>query len=316
MDHLHAMRIFARVARLGSFTKAAEQLQLPRPTVSNAVQYLEKHLKVRLLQRTTRRVGLTAEGATYYERCERLLADLDDAETLFEEAGASPRGVIRVDLPERFALNRVIPALPAFHARFPDLRVVIGTTDRFVDLVADGIDCAVRVGALSDTSLVARRVGEMAQINCASPAYLARHGTPRSPDDLPDHVAVGYFSSRTGRELDWEYADMDSGELHTVKMRSIVSVNSSHAYLACCLAGLGLIQAPRDGLAPQLADGSLVEVLPEWNAAPLPVSVVFPHGRHLAPRVRIFVDWLAETLGDLGGANRPAPTGDAESRSD
>ncbi|MBN3768178.1 MULTISPECIES: LysR family transcriptional regulator [Burkholderia] len=297
MDHLQAMRIFARVAHLGSFTKAAEQLQLPRPTVSNAVQYLEKHLKVRLLQRTTRRVALTAEGATYYERCMRLLADLDDAETLFEDAGTMPRGAIRVDLPERFALNQVIPALPGFHARYPDLRVVIGTTDRFVDLVADGIDCAVRVGAMSDTSLVARRIGELAQINCAAPAYLERHGTPRSPDELPDHVAVGYFSSRTGRELDWEYADMDSGQLHAVKMRSVVSVNSSQAYLACCLAGLGLIQAPREGLGPLLADGSLVEVLPEWNAEPLPVSVVFPTGRHLAPRVRIFVDWLAETLG-------------------
>jgi len=297
MDHLQAMRIFARVAHLGSFTKAAEQLQLPRPTVSNAVQYLEKHLKVRLLQRTTRRVALTAEGTTYYERCMRLLADLDDAETLFEDAGTMPRGAIRVDLPERFALNQVIPALPGFHARYPDLRVLIGTTDRFVDLVADGIDCAVRVGAMSDTSLVARRIGELAQINCAAPAYLERHGTPRSPDELPDHVAVGYFSSRTGRELDWEYADMDSGELHAVKMRSVVSVNSSQAYLACCLAGLGLIQAPREGLGPLLADGSLVEVLPEWNAEPLPVSVVFPTGRHLAPRVRIFVDWLAETLG-------------------
>ncbi|RQT18884.1 LysR family transcriptional regulator [Burkholderia contaminans] len=297
MDHLQAMRIFARVAHLGSFTKAAEQLHLPRPTVSNAVQYLEKHLKVRLLQRTTRRVALTAEGATYYERCMRLLADLDDAETLFEDAGTTPRGAIRVDLPERFALNQVIPALPGFHARYPDLRVVIGTTDRFVDLVADGIDCAVRVGAMSDTSLVARRIGELAQINCAAPAYLERHGTPRSPDELPDHVAVGYFSSRTGRELDWEYADMDSGQLHAVKMRSVVSVNSSQAYLACCLAGLGLIQAPREGLGPLLADGSLVEVLPEWNAEPLPVSVVFPTGRHLAPRVRIFVDWLADTLG-------------------
>ncbi|MGU7770672.1 LysR substrate-binding domain-containing protein [Burkholderia sp. MR1-5-21] len=297
MDHLHAMRIFARVAHLGSFTKAAEQMQLPRPTVSNAVQYLEKHLKIRLLQRTTRRVALTAEGATYYERCTRLLADLDDAETLFEDASASPRGMIRVDLPERFALNEVIPALPAFHARYPDLRVVMSTTDRFVDLVADGIDCAVRVGALSDTSLVARRIGELVQVNCASPAYLARHGTPRSPDDLPEHVAVGYFSTRTGRELDWEYADMDTGEMHALKMRSVVSVNSSQAYLACCIAGLGMIQAPRDGLAEPLANGSLVEVLPEWNAAPLPVSVVFPHGRHLAPRVRIFVDWLAQTLG-------------------
>ncbi|KVM54568.1 transcriptional regulator [Burkholderia ubonensis] len=303
MDHLHAMRIFARVAHLGSFTKAAEQMQLPRPTVSNAVQYLEKHLKIRLLQRTTRRVALTAEGATYYERCARLLADLDDAETLFEDAGASPRGVIRVDLPERFALDKVIPAIPSFHARYPDLRIVMSTTDRFVDLIADGIDCAVRVGALSDTSLVARRIGELAQVNCASPAYLARHGTPRSPDDLPEHVAVGYFSSRTGRELDWEYADMDTGEMHAVKMRSIVSVNSSQAYLACCVAGLGLIQAPRDGLDAPLADGTLVEVLPEWNAAPLPVSVVFPHGRHLAPRVRIFVDWLADALG------RPAEAG-------
>ncbi|KVT77430.1 transcriptional regulator [Burkholderia ubonensis] len=303
MDHLHAMRIFARVAHLGSFTKAAEQMQLPRPTVSNAVQYLEKHLKIRLLQRTTRRVALTAEGATYYERCARLLADLDDVETLFEDAGASPRGVIRVDLPERFALNKVIPAIPSFHARYPDLRIVMSTTDRFVDLIADGIDCAVRVGALSDTSLVARRIGELAQVNCASPAYLARHGTPRSPDDLPEHVAVGYFSSRTGRELDWEYADMDTGEMHAVKMRSVVSVNSSQAYLACCVAGLGLIQAPRDGLDAPLADGTLVEVLPEWNAAPLPVSVVFPHGRHLAPRVRIFVDWLADAL------SRPLPAG-------
>ncbi|AYZ62360.1 LysR family transcriptional regulator [Burkholderia multivorans] len=303
MDHLHAMRIFARVAHLGSFTKAAEQMQLPRPTVSNAVQYLEKHLKIRLLQRTTRRVALTAEGATYYERCARLLADLDDVETQFEDAGASPRGVIRVDLPERFALDKVIPAIPSFHARYPDLRIVMSTTDRFVDLIADGIDCAVRVGALSDTSLVARRIGELAQVNCASPAYLARHGMPRSPDDLPEHVAVGYFSSRTGRELDWEYADMDTGEMHAVKMRSIVSVNSSQAYLACCVAGLGLIQAPRDGLDAPLAHGTLVEVLPEWNAAPLPVSVVFPHGRHLAPRVRIFVDWLADAL------SRPAEAG-------
>ncbi|AOI73593.1 transcriptional regulator [Burkholderia ubonensis] len=303
MDHLHAMRIFARVAHLGSFTKAAEQMQLPRPTVSNAVQYLEKHLKIRLLQRTTRRVALTAEGATYYERCARLLADLDDVETLFEDAGASPRGVIRVDLPERFALDKVIPAIPSFHARYPDLRIVMSTTDRFVDLIADGIDCAVRVGALSDTSLVARRIGELAQVNCASPAYLARHGTPRSPDDLPEHVAVGYFSSRTGRDMDWEYADMDTGEMHAVKMRSIVSVNSSQAYLACCVAGLGLIQAPRDGLDAPLAHGTLVEVLPEWNAAPLPVSVVFPHGRHLAPRVRIFVDWLADAL------SRPMPAG-------
>ena len=226
----------------------------------------------------------------------RLLADLDDAETLFEDAGTTPRGAIRVDLPERFALNQAIPALPGFHARYPDLRVVIGTTDRFVDLVADGIDCAVRVGAMSDTSLVARRIGELAQINCAAPAYLERHGTPRSPDELPDHVAVGYFSSRTGRELDWEYADMDSPAARGQDAQR--RVGQQLAGVSRVLSGgLGLIQAPREGAGPLLADGLLVEVLPEWNAEPLPVSVVFPTGRHLAPRVRIFVDWLAETLG-------------------
>ncbi|WP_323121144.1 LysR family transcriptional regulator [Burkholderia alba] len=296
MDHLQSMRIFARVAHLGSFTKAAEQMQLPRPTVSNAVQYLEKHLRIRLLQRTTRRVALTPEGAAYYERCMRLLADLEDAETLFADAGAAPRGVIRVDLPERLALYKVIPALPAFNARYPDVRVVLSASDRYVDLISDGIDCAVRIGMLSDTSLVARRIGEMTQVNCASPDYLARYGMPRSPDDLPDHVAVGYFSSRTGRELDWEYADMDTGEVRAVKMRNVVSVNSSQAYLACCEAGLGMIQAPRDSMEDALAAGQLIEVLPEWNAAPLPMSVVFPHGRHLAPRVRIFIDWVADVL--------------------
>ncbi len=297
MDHLQSMRIFVRVALLGSFTKAAEQLLMPRPTVSNAVQYLEKHLGVRLLQRTTRRVALTPEGATYYERCMRLLADLDDTESLFDGAGATPRGVIRVDLPERLALYKVIPALPAFHARYPEIRVVLSASDRYVDLIAEGIDCAVRVGALSDTSLVARRIGEIAQINCAAPDYLARHGTPRTPDDLPDHVAVGYFSTRTGRELDWEYRDRDSGENRTVKMRSVVAVSSSQAYLACCLAGLGMIQAPRDSLGEALASGRLVEVLADWQADALPVSVVFPHGRQVPPRVRIFSDWVAETLG-------------------
>jgi LysR family transcriptional regulator, regulator for bpeEF and oprC len=296
MDHLQSMRIFARVAHLGSFTKAAEQLLLPRPTVSNAVQYLEQHLGIRLLQRTTRRVALTPEGAAYYERCTRLLADLEDAESLFGGAGASPRGVIRVDLPERLALYKVIPALPDFQARYPDLRVVLSASDRYVDLIAEGVDCAVRVGALSDTSLVARRIGDMAQLNCAAPEYLARHGVPRTPDDLPDHLAVGYVSNRTGRELDWEYRDRDSGETRAVKMRSVVSVSSSQAYLACCLAGLGLIQAPRDSLEDALAAGRLVEVLTEWQADPLPVSVVFPHGRHVPPRVRIFIDWVAQTL--------------------
>ncbi|CAB3751962.1 LysR family transcriptional regulator [Paraburkholderia humisilvae] len=295
MDHLQAMRMFVRVAQLGSFTKAAEQMQSPRPTVSNAIQYLETHLRVRLLQRTTRRVALTAEGAAYHARCMQVLADIDDAESLFADASAGPRGAVRVDLPERIALHTVIPALPDFFARYPDIRIVLSVTDRMVDLIDDGIDCALRIGMPRDQSLVARRVGEFEQLHCASPRYLERHGVPRSLDELADHVAVGFFSNRTGRDLDWEFDE--DGELRTLSMRSAVSVNSAHAYLGCCLAGLGLIQSPRASLEPLLASGELVEVLQTWKAPPLPASIVFPQGRHLAPRVRIVIDWIAELLG-------------------
>ncbi|PCE22045.1 LysR family transcriptional regulator [Paraburkholderia acidicola] len=305
MDHLQAMRVFARVAQLGSFSKAAEQLQLPRPTVSNAIQYLETHLRVRLLHRTTRRVALTPEGAAYHLRCVQVLADLDDAESLFADAAASPRGSVRVDLPERLALQTVIPALPDFFAQYPDIRVVLSATDRMIDLIADGVDCAVRVGELRDTTLVARRLGAFEQINCASRGYIERYGLPRTPDDLADHQAVGFFSSRTGRDLDWEYEE--DGQARSLAMRSAISVNSAHAYLACCVAGLGLIQAPRAGMETLLQTGELVEVLPQWKAPPLPFSVVFPHGRHLAPRVRIFVDWVAKLLGEPDTARTARP---------
>jgi LysR family transcriptional regulator, regulator for bpeEF and oprC len=295
MDHLQAMRVFVRVAQLGSFTKAAEQMQLPRPTVSNAIQYLEAHLRVRLLQRTTRRVALTTEGAAYHARCVQALADIDDAESLFADVSAGPRGAVRVDMPERLALHTVIPALPDFFARYPDIRIVLSATDRVVDLIDDGIDCALRVGVPRDQSLVARRVGEFEQFHCASPAYLEKHGVPHSPDDLADHVAVGFFSNRTGRDLDWEFEE--DGELRTLTMRSAVSVNSAHAYVGCCMAGLGLIQAPRASIEPLVASGQLVEVLQDWKAPPLPASIVFPQQRHLAPRVRIVIDWIAELLG-------------------
>ncbi|CAN7625985.1 LysR family transcriptional regulator [Paraburkholderia terricola] len=309
MDHLQAMRIFARVAQLRSFTKAAEQMQLPRPSVSGAIQYLETHLRVRLLQRTTRRVALTPEGAAYHERCMQVLADIDDAEALFADVAAGPRGVVRVDLPERLALHVVIPALPAFFARYPDIRVVLSATDRMIDLIEEGVDCAVRVGNLGDTTLVARRIGEFEQLNCASRGYIEKHGLPRTPADLTDHLAVGFFSSRSGRDLDWEYEE--HGELKTLAMRSAVSVNSAHAYIGCCLAGLGLMQGPiGKGEAPLLESGELVEVLKDWKAPPLPVSVVFPHGRHLAPRVRIFVDWIAQLI----AATTPTATAPARKR--
>lgn len=294
MDKLRAMQVFAQVAEFGSFSKAAERLNLPAATVTNTVQGLEKHLGVRLLQRTTRKVTLTDDGAVYLERCQRLLAELEDTEALFAGVKARPRGVVRVELPERLARLRIIPSLPAFFRQYPDIQLKLGANDRFVNLVGEGVDCAVRVGAMADSTLVARRIGELAQINVASKDYLDRHGRPRNLADLANHVAVNFFSSRTGRDLPWEY--VEDGVLQTLKMRSAVSVSSSDAYLACCRAGLGLIQVPRSGIEDLLESGELEEVLPGFRAEPLPVSVVYSHNRQLSPRVRVFVDWVAEVL--------------------
>lgn len=291
MDQIKAMQIFRAVAECKSFAQAAEQLDLPRPTVTNAVQSVEQHLGARLLQRTTRKVSLTMEGEIYLERCVRLLKELDDMNGLFSGPGA---GTIRVDMPERLARTQLIPRLPEFLQQYPGIKVRIGARDRFVDLVGEGIDCAIRVGQLRDSSLIARRIGELEQINVGSRAYLAQHGVPQTPDELKDHLAVHFFSSQTGRDMEWEYRQ--DGQDHVVPMRSVVSVSSTEAYIAGCAAGLGLIQAPRLGLEELLATGELVEVLPAWRAAPLPVSIVYAHNRHLSARVRVFVDWAASVL--------------------
>lgn len=303
MDRLQAMQVFVRVAEHGSFTKAAEQLDLPRATVTNAVQQLEKQLGVRVLHRTTRKVSLTHEGSLYLERCLRVLQELADAEHLFARQ-SQPKGVVRVDLPERLARLSVIPRLPEFFARYPQLQLRLSASDRLVDPVGEGIDCVVRVGPLRDSSLVARRLGQLEQINVASREYLDRHGRPRTPSDLSQHLAVNYFSTRTGRDLEWEY--LDNGEERTMKLRSLVSVSSSEAYLSCCLAGLGLIQAPRDGLQALLEQGVLEEVLPRWRPAPLPVSLLYPQQGALSPRVRAFADWLVGVLQHRGTGSRDA----------
>ncbi|UMR31603.1 LysR family transcriptional regulator [Massilia sp. MB5] len=295
MDQFRSMQIFQAVADSKSFTQAAEQLGLPRPTVTNAVQAIEQQLGVRLLQRTTRKVSLTVEGVVYLERCRALLNELEEVNALFLGSGKRPAGVVRVDLPERIAHLIVIPALPAFFAAYPEIQVRLGASDRFADLVGEGIDCAVRVGTLRDSSLIARRIGAMEQVNCAAPSYLAQYGRPQTLADLKQHYAVNFFSSQSGRDLEWEYLDAD-GQSHTVAMRSRVSVGSAEAYVASCRAGLGLMQAPRLGMEALLASGELEEVLPTWRAAPLPVSIVYAHSRHLSARVRVFVDWLADTL--------------------
>jgi LysR family transcriptional regulator for bpeEF and oprC len=294
MDQLKAMQIFKCVAQCKSFTQAAEQLDLPKPTVTNAVQSVEQQLGVRLLQRTTRKVSLTVEGGIYLERCIRLLNDLEDVNALFLGPGHLPSGAVRVDLPERLARLQVIPALPDFFRQYPNIQVRLGSNDRYADLVGEGIDCALRVGTLRDSSLVAKRVGELRQINVAAPAYLAQHGRPLIPADLARHYAVNFFSSQGGRDLDWEY--LEDGETRSMVMRSLVSVGSAEAYVASCRAGLGLIQAPRLGMEALLDTGELEEVMPRWRPAPLPVAIVYSHNQHLSPRVRVFVDWLAGIL--------------------
>ncbi len=295
MDRFDSLRIFVRVAETGSFTKAADQLNLPRSTVSTAVQQLEARIGARLLHRTTRRVTLTQDGHAFHERCVRLLAELEETETLFQRA-AQPQGTLRIDVPGRIGRLVVAPALPDFFGRYPGITLDLGATDRPINLVEAGVDCALRVGALEDSGLIARRLGVLTLVNCASPAYLARHGVPRTPDDLPHHLAVNYASPQTGKIDGWECGG--TAARRTVAMPAQVTVNSAETYIACCLAGLGLIQIPAFDVRDHLQSGALVAVMPEWRAAGLPISLLYPHRQHPPQRLRVFIDWLTPLLQD------------------
>lgn len=294
MDRLQTLSIFTRVAEMESFTAAAKSLGLPKATASNAVQQLEARLATRLLHRTTRRVHLTHDGAAYYERCKDLLADADELDAMFQKSGASLAGRIRVDLSTRLARFTVIPALPAFLAAHPSLQLELGSTDRLVDLVREGYDCVVRAGALAESGLVVRRVGEFQGINCASPAYLRKHGKPKSLRDLERHHLVHYVGTLGGKPDGWEYEE--DGVWKELPMRGQITVNNAEAYVAAAVAGLGLIQTPRTSLEEELRTGRLVEVLPKLRARPMPVSILYPHRRQLSRRVRVFMEWLEALL--------------------
>jgi DNA-binding transcriptional LysR family regulator len=291
MDRFDAMRIFTRIVELRSFTQAAHDLGYPKATVTHAIKQLEARLRVRLLQRTTRQVTPTPDGEAYYQRCVRLLADLEETEAVFSSVAQQPAGKLRIDLHATLAMHFVMPVLDRFCARYPLIELEIGMGDRLVDLVREGVDCVLRVGELSDSSMVARRVALLEQVTCASPAYLAAHGTPHSLEELAGHRAVNFFSAQTGKV--WPFDFKVAGQRHSVALPGMVSVNNADAYHACCRAGMGLIQAPRYHLEQALAAGELVEVLPALRPDPLPVSVLYPHHRQLSPRVRVFADWAA-----------------------
>jgi DNA-binding transcriptional LysR family regulator len=293
------LQIYTRVAELASFTQAADSLGLPKASVSQAVQQLEAELGTRLLHRTTRRVQTTQDGQVFYERCKDLLAQLDEAQSLFRKGGEALRGRLRVDMPSGIARQQVLPHLAEFLALHPELELELSSTDRRVDLVREGFDCVLRIGTLDDSALVARPLGHMAQINCASPAYLARHGTPQTLDDLTDpaagHRLVHYLPTLGARPVGWEY--VEHGAVRTLPMAGALTVNDTAAYSAACVAGLGLIQAPALGMRPLIEQGLLVEVLPQWRAPAMPVSLVYAHRRQLPRRVQAFMNWLAELLG-------------------
>lgn len=294
MDRIESLKIFVRLVESRSFTRAADLLRLPRSTVSTALADLEQRVGTRLLNRTTRRMSLTEDGGAFYERCLRLLADYEETEGLFRQSSALPRGKVRIDVPGRLGRLVIAPALPDFLARYPDIEIDMGVTDRTADLVQEGIDCAIRVGPLSDSSLVARKIGDLVLINCASPTYLQRHGTPRAIADLSSHFAVNYASPASGRIAEWEY--VEGKEVRTMGLRSRVTVNNAEAYIACCLAGLGLIQIPAYDVQNHIEAGELVDVLGDWRAAPMPVTLLYPHRQHVSRRLQVFTDWVTSLL--------------------
>ena len=296
MDRFDAMKAFIRVVETGSFTKAAETLHMSKTTVSQLVQQLEARLRVRLLNRTTRKVNVTADGAAYYERVVRLLADMDDAETSLSSASALPRGRLRVDVPSPFARMILVPALPAFHARYPDIQLDMGVSDRTVDLIGENVDCVVRGGELTDQSLIGRHVGDLRLGVYAAPSYLERAGTPAHPRELQDthHRIVGFLWARTGKVF--PYAMNYNGESIKVLGRYVLSVDDGNAYLAAGLAGLGVLWLPDYMARDHLQRGELVPLFESWQLDSMPMYIAFPPNRHVSAKLRVFIDWIAELM--------------------
>jgi len=295
MDQLQALRVFARVVEAGTFTKAADSLNMPKATVTKLIQGLETHLRVKLLNRTTRQVTVTADGAAYYERTSRLLTELDEIDNSISNAQVTPTGRIRVDVVAAVACHIIIPALCGFQKRYPDIQVDLGVSDRIVDLVADNVDCVVRGGDIIDESMVARRLGTIEFVTCAAPAYVERRGVPAHPREIEDgHLVVRYFFAGGSRIMPLDFNK--EAERFEVVGPYRVAVNDSNAYLAAGLAGLGIFQTARFAVAEHLAKGNLVQVLADWNCDGVPVHVVYPPNRHLSAKVRVFVEWMAEVF--------------------
>ncbi len=292
MDRFEAMRVFTRVVERRSFTLAAEDLGLPRSTVTDAVKALEARLGVRLLERTTRQVRPTLDGEAHYRRCLSLIADLEDAEGAF--GGARPRGLLRLEVQGTLARHFLLPNLPKFFAEYPDIEINMSESDRWIDLIREGVDCVLRFGHLPDSDMIARQVVVLERLTCATPDYLARHGTPTDPAALDGHRMIGLRSLTTGRLRPMEFVIGDT--LQEITLPVIMSVTGPESYLATARLGLGLVQVPRFHAETDLAQGTLVQVLLECPPPSVPVSLLYPRNRQLSPRVRVFIDWVMRSF--------------------
>ncbi len=294
MNKLQAMEVFVQVVDAGGFTRAAENMQLPKATVSTLVQSLETALAVKLLHRTTRQVSVTSDGAAYYERCLRILSDVREAEESLSTNRASPSGRLRVDVSTGMANDLLIPALPDFFKRYPDIRLDLGCSDRAVDLIEEGVDCAIRGGNLPDSALIARRIGVLHFAVAGTKEYLDKHGRPTHPSELADHRCINYFSSKTGKTMDWDFVRGD--EIIYIPVPACLAVNDSTVYMTAGLQGLGLVQMASYKIDTLVASGQMELVLEDWTSAPMPINIVYPENRHLSAKVRVFVEWVADLL--------------------
>ncbi|MFT8243367.1 LysR family transcriptional regulator [Roseomonas sp. BN140053] len=303
LDRLDAMRLLVRVVERRSFTAAAADLGLSRSTATAAIQALEARLGARLLERSTRHVAPTLDGESYYRRCLAILAEVEEAEGALR--GAQPQGLLRIEVHPLLTRTFLLPQLPAFLGRFPRIDLHLGQGDRLVDLLREGVDCAIRAGTLAESGLIARRLATLEEVTCASPAYLERHGTPASPEALDGHRMVGFVSSRTNEVMPLEFTV--GGRLREVLLPSRVTVNNSDTLAELARMGFGLVQAPRYRFAEDFAAGRLVPVLPDFPPSPTPLSALYPQNRQLAPRLRVFLDWAAQVFATASLAGPAGP---------
>ena len=293
MDRFEAMRVFTRVVERRSFTIAANDLGVPRSTVTDAVKTLEARLGVRLLERTTRTVRPTLDGEAHYRRCLALIADLEDAEGAF--GGAKPKGLLRLEVQGTLARHFVLPRLPEFFAEYPDIEISMSETERWVDLIREGVDVVLRFGQLPDSDMIAREVVVLQRLTCAAPNYFERHGTPATLDALNGHRMIGLRSLTTGRVRPMEFMVGDG--VQEITLPITISVTGTESFLATARLGLGLVQIPYFHAEQDLAQGTLVQVLSAWPPRPVPVSLLYPRNRQLSPRVRVFLDWAMRLFG-------------------